>query len=308
MQVSSGVACGPKAGRRVRAGQQEFGTLPTRMTLLRQPPIQLFVVAVMVAVGLGFVGWSLMRWSIEDTDAYLAAAQRLASGAELYPQALASDPPLAYRGAPWFIAMWIPLTAVPRPVVNVAWTAVLFIASAWAIWPLLAERRAAGIGLAALCGGLLVWTASRGNVHPLVIAALVHGVGHRSGPLWIALAASLKAVPILFVVAYAAQRQWAKVMLTLILTGLLVLPMPLLGWDPSRTPAGVSLSVYYQIGPMAWLLTAAAAVAIGVAVAFLRPRYAWASMGAASIVALPRLIFYDFSYVLVGTKPPPAKN
>jgi hypothetical protein len=79
--------------------------------------------------------------------------------------------------------------------------------------------------------------------------------------------------------------------------------MPLMGWDPGRTPAGVSLSIYYQVGPMAWLLTAAAAVGIGIAVAVLRPRFAWVAMGTAAIFALPRLIFYDFTYVLVGSKP-----
>ena len=273
------------------------------MTLDRARLVRWFVVAVIVAVGLGFVGWSLTRWSIEDADAYLAAAQRLSSGGELYPPALVPDPPLAYRGAPWFIALWVPLTAVPRAVVNFGWAALLLAASAWAVWPLLAERKPAGIALAALCGGLLVWTTSRGNVHPLVMAALVHGVDRRSGPLWIALAASLKAVPILFVVAYAVRREWTKVAITLLLTALLVLPMPLMGWDPERTPAGVSLSIYYQVGPMAWLLTAGAAVVIGVAVAILRPRYAWLAMGATAIFALPRLIFYDFTYVLVGTKP-----
>ncbi|HET6379429.1 MAG TPA: hypothetical protein VFH63_00125 [candidate division Zixibacteria bacterium] len=85
-------------------------------------------------------------------------------------------------------------------------------------------------------------------------------------------------------------------LLTLLLTGVLVLPMPLMGWDPGRTPAGVSLAVYYQVGPMAWLVTAIVGVAAAVAVAWLLPRHAWL----AAIVALPRLIFYDFTYIVVG--------
>ncbi len=263
-------------------------------------PLQVVVVAVFVAVGIGFVGWSLSRWSVEDAAAYLAAADRLLNGGELYPPALVPDPPLAYRGAPWFIALWTPLVGLPRTLVDVGWAAVLLAASAWSVWPLLAERRPAGIAVAALCFGLLVWTTSRGNVHPLVIAALVHGSPRRSGPIWIALAASLKAVPILFVLAYAARREWGRVALTLLLTALLVLPMPLMGWDPSRTPAGVSLAIYFQVGPIAWLATAVIAVAGAVLVARLLPRYAWLASGTAAIIALPRLIFYDFTYVLVG--------
>jgi hypothetical protein len=246
------------------------------------------------------VGWSLSHWSIGDADAYLAAADRLLKGGELYPPALVADPPLAYRGAPWFVALWIPLISIPRGIVDIAWGAILLAASAWSVWPLLTERRPAGIAVAALCFGLLVWTTSRGNVHPLVIAALVHGAPRRSGPLWIALAASLKAVPILFILAYAARRDWGRVALTLVLTALLVLPMPLMGWDPSRTPAGVSLAMYYQLGPMAWLLTAIPAVAVAVLVAWVLPRYAWLASGTAAIIALPRLIFYDFTYILVG--------
>jgi hypothetical protein len=269
-----------------------------------QPLVRTAVVLVFVLIGIGFVGWSLARWSIGDADAYLAAAQRILDGEELYPPAFVLDPPLAYRGAPWFVYLWVPLTAVPREVVNVGWAALLLAASAWSVLPLLRERRAAGIALAALCGGLLVWTASRGNVHPLVIAALVHGAPRRSGPLWIALAASLKAVPILFVLAYAARREWLKVALSLVLTAILVAPMPLMGWDPSRTPAGMSLSVYYQVGATAWLATAAVAVGAAVVVAMVWRRYAWLAAGTAAILALPRLIFYDFTYVLVGTSQP----
>lgn len=270
--------------------------------MLISPPrwLPMLVVGVLVAVGIGFVGWSLTHFAVNDADAYLAAADRLLHGDELYPVAPEPDSPLAYRGAPWFIALWIPLTFVPRLVVDVGWASVLLAASAWTVWPLLRERRAAAMGLAVLAFGLLFWTASRGNVHPLVMAALVHGAPRRSGPLWIAVAASLKAVPILFVLAYAARREWSRVALSLLLTALLVLPMPLMGWAPARTPAGSSLAIYYQVGPAAWATTAAVALVAAVAVAWLLPRYAWVASGAAAIIALPRLIFYDFTYVIVG--------
>ena len=274
------------------------------MTARWLPLLRTAAVLVFVLIGIGFVGWSLTRWSIEDADAYLAAAQRILDGKEFYPPALVEDPPLAYRGAPWFVYLWVPLTALPREIVNVGWAALLLAASAWSVLPLILERRPAGLALAGLCGGLLVWTTSRGNVHPLVIAALVHGAPRRSGPLWIALAASLKAVPILFVLAYAVRREWLKVALSLLFTAILVAPMPLMGWDPSRTPAGMSLSIYYQVGPTAWLIVAILAVAAAVVIALLWRRYMWIAAATAAILALPRLIFYDFTYVLVGTSPP----
>ncbi|HET6379430.1 MAG TPA: hypothetical protein VFH63_00130 [candidate division Zixibacteria bacterium] len=130
------------------------------------PVLRTLVVAVFVAIGIGFVGWSLTHFTVGDADAYLAAADRLLAGQELYPLPDAVDPPLAYRGAPWFVALWVPLTFVPRAAVNVAWTAILLAASAWTVWPLLREPRPAGVALDAFAFGLLFWTASRGNVHP----------------------------------------------------------------------------------------------------------------------------------------------
>ncbi len=267
--------------------------------------VQAGIVVVMVAIGLGFAAWGLSRWSLEDTDAYLGAAQRLLAGEPLYPPPLTgalADGPDVYRYAPWFAVLWMPFTALPREVVLIGWTIVLLVASAVAVAPLIAERRAAGLALAGLCGGLLIWTVSRGNAHPVVIAMLVLGAPRRSGPLWVALAASLKAVPILYVLAYAARREWGRALVAVLITAILVAPMPLLGYDFGRSP-GVSLSLHFQLGPSAWLIGAVVAVAVAGVAAFACPRYAWVAASAAAILALPRLIFYDFTYVMVGADP-----
>jgi hypothetical protein len=45
-----------------------------------------------------------------------------------------------------------------------------------------------------------------------------------------------------------------------------------------------------------------------VLVAWILPRYAWLASAAAAIIALPRLIFYDFTYVLVGADHDPRER
>lgn len=60
-----------------------------------------------------------------------------------------------------------------------------------------------------LWSGILL-AASASALVPLIVAALVLGVERRTGPPWIAFAASLKAVPILFVVTYLGRREWVR--------------------------------------------------------------------------------------------------
>lgn len=55
---------------------------------------------------------------------------------------------------------------------------------------------------------ILIGISAVGNAQALMVAWLVWGAERRSGPLWIALAASLKAVPILFAIVYIGRRQW----------------------------------------------------------------------------------------------------
>ena len=277
-------------------------TLPARMRTATLATARIITAVIMICLAIGFVGWSLSHWTLEDTSAYLGAAERILAGEELYPPT-DPDPANVYRAAPWFAFVWIPFAYLPRWMVEVAWTCVLLAATAWCVQPLVRERRLAGLLLAAVGGALIFWTASRGNAHPLVMAALIHGAHRRSGPIWIALAASLKAVPILFVLHDLAHRRWRRAAVALGLTALLVAPMPFFGWDPSRTGAGTSLSLYYQVGPTAWLLAAAITVPVAVTIGLLRPRLAWLAAAVAALVTLPRLIFYDFSYLMVGTHP-----
>jgi len=152
------------------------------------------IVALAVIIGIGFnhVYWSVTDWHLQDMNAYWDAGLRLRMGEALYPpvaDVLASE---VYRYSPWFAWLWAPLTVMPREIVNVAWSLILLAASAAAVWPM--ARRKAWVGVAFFLP-ILIGISAGGNVHALLIAALVLGVERRSGPLWIGVAASLSCSP-----------------------------------------------------------------------------------------------------------------
>ena len=261
---------------------------------------RLVSVAVCVGMGLALVIANLPSWELEDLDAYWNAALRLRAGEPLYIPALeAAD---AYRYAPWFAWAWIPLTMLPKALVQLAWSAVLVAAVGVALWPLARRPGWAAVALLFLMGGLLVRTASTGNVHALLVAWLVWGVERRSGPAWIALAASLKAAPIALVAVYLGRRQWARAAVCAALTAALIVPM--LGYDLSGYPAqpGESFSLLSLAGPAWWGVVAAATLAATIA------RPTWLVGTVAVLAALPRLLLYDLTFLLVGTQAQPERS
>jgi hypothetical protein len=135
--------------------------------------------------------------------------------------------------------------------------------------------------------------------------ALVQGLDRRSGPFWLGLAASIKAVPILFVLIYVARREWGRAAAAVVITALLVAPMPFMGWELGTVDPGESLSLYYLVSPAAWLVVAVASLATAALAAFAAPRYAGVSAATAAILALPRLLLYDLTYLLVPAAPTP---
>jgi alpha-1,2-mannosyltransferase len=261
------------------------------------------MVAVGIALGLGLaqVIFSLSGWTLEDMNAYWDAALRLREGAALYPAY--ADPTAAdvYRYTPWFAFAWLPLTFLPIGVVRVLWSVALLAGVGAALLPLLRRPTYASIALAAILGSLLLRIASVGNVHPLLIAALVLGVARPSGPMWVGVAASLKVVPILFAVTYAARGEWRRAAASLIVAAVLVAPTFL--FDLSRYPADpgeLSFSLYNRI-PIAWAALAGGLVAFAAFLAWRRSAHAWLAMAIAALVALPRTFAYDFTFLLVGT-------
>src|SRR4029079_944327 len=110
-----------------------------------------------------------------------------------------------YRYAPWLAWLAVPWTYLPPPVAGALWSAVLLAASGLALVPLV---RAGAWVLVAFFAPILVGISAVGNIQPLIVAALVWGVERRSGPVWVALAASLKVFPLLLALVYAGRRQW----------------------------------------------------------------------------------------------------
>lgn len=252
--------------------------------------------------GVGLVVHSFMHWEPADVEAYWSAAMRLRSGEALYPLAADVNAADVYRYAPWFAAAWVPLTYVPRHIVEVLWSASLVAASAAVAIPLVLTRSKAGVASGALLGAFLIQIASRGNVHPLMIAALAYGSGRRTGPLWIAAAASLKAVPLLYAIVYATRGEWARVAATVALTAVLVLPMLLFGVGDYTTDPGWSLSLY-AISPVFFAGVAVTAIVMAIVVARARPRLAWLAVSVAAILTLPRYFLYELTFLAVAAIP-----
>lgn len=269
------------------------------MTL--KPLGQRVLVAITIGLSIAWLIWTINGLTASDSHAYRSAAERLLAGADLYPPAATQE--AAFRYAPWFAAAWIPIAALPPAVGDLLWVTVLVVASGVAVLPLATRRDLASRLMATLGGTMLLWTAARGNVHPLVMVALIHGLDRRSGPIWVAAAASLKAVPILFVLVYVARREWRRAGWTVAITMALVVPMPLLGWQFGMIQPGESISLYHQVSPVVWAIASAAVLLLAVGAAWRAPRFAALAAASAAILALPRLLLYDLTYLLVAATP-----
>lgn len=253
------------------------------------------------------IGWSLSNlafhvtdWSLDDMDAYWNAAERLRAGEPLYPPLADASAADVYRYAPWFAWLWVPLTMLPRTMVEVGWSTALLGATVVALLPL---RRAGltGIGVAMLLGSFLVWAASVGNVQPILIAVLVHGLAGRSGPLWIGVAASLKAVPILYALLYVGRREWLRAAAAAIVTGLLVAPMLLTDLRHYPAGSGDAPSPLLAILPVLYVVAVAVGAAVTIRLAAAPSSYARWAAASTVLLALPRITLLDLPHLLVAT-------
>jgi hypothetical protein len=277
-------------------------TLRASLWTLRTHLPRMLVIALGVGYGISNAIWSATQWEIPDIGAYWNAALRLREGAALYPPVADVNASEVYRYAPWFAYAWIPLTYLPRWLVDAAWSVALVAASVAVVIPAVRLRDAAVLVFTAIAGSFLILIASRGNVQPLMVAALCYGVERRSGPLWIALCASLKATPILFVLVYLGRGEWKKAAITLILTAILVVPMAFFGIEGYTTDPGFSHSLYY-ISPVLYVIVGAASVAVAAYVAWRHRRFAWLAAAIAVILCLPRYFPYEFTFLFVALVP-----
>ena len=255
--------------------------------------------AVVIAITILNVIWAVRDWHLHDMDVYWNAGQMWRNGGNPYLLTASADANSVYRYAPWFAALWVPLTYLPRMAANVLWSGLLVVLAFVAVWPLVKQGGRAAYPLALLMWGVLFGMAAIGNAHGLMVAWMVWGVERRSGPLWIALAASLKVVPILCVLVYAGRRQWGRVAMTIALSVLLVAPMLLFERPPLAAEFGASNSLW-SVAPWLWIASSAVALAAVAWVVLRRIDWAWPTIGAASNIILPRLFVYDVTLLLPG--------
>jgi len=252
-------------------------------------------IALSVVLGVGIIDlyWAVTGWTMSDAGAYWSAALRLREGADLYPAVGNVDASQVYRYAPWFAWLAVPFTYLPAQVAGVIWSAVLLGASGTALIPLV---RARAWLLVAFFLPILVGISAVGNVQALMIAGLVHGLERRSGPFWIAIAASLKIFPILLVVVYAGRREWLRVASTLAVAALLWAPALL--YDLSGYPVDAGQAASLVSIPAAWGLVVGGALLASLWLA--RSEFGWLAAATSVTLALPRLFVYDVTYLMLG--------
>jgi hypothetical protein len=263
-------------------------------------PLRL-AVAAPLAVLIALAAWALLSYALSrepgvDVAAYWNAAERLRLGEPLYA-GRASNASDLYRYAPWFAYAWVPLTYLPRDAVTAGWVGLMVAAAVISTLPLL-RQGPAGWAAWAIFTPMQLAGAVFGNVQPLLVLMLVWGVERRSGPIWIAVGASLKAVPILLALVYAGRGEWSRAMWSAALAAALVIPtflFDLSGYSTATGPnqislAGVSVLLYL---PVALAATVAAFL-------MARTRYAWLAASLAMVAVLPRLLTYEIGFLLVG--------
>lgn len=249
--------------------------------------------AVVIAIGITDLYWAFTQWHMADAGAYWNAAERLRHGADLFPPVVDVESSDVYRYAPWFAWLTIPFTYLPQQLAGLIWSAVLVIATCLAVVPLVERRAWLQV---AFFWPILIAMSANGNVHPLLIATLVLGVEHRTGPLWIGVAASLKAFPILFVLVYLARRQWLRALATCAVAAVLLAPMLL--YDLTNYVTSPGFAGLLVTWPVVY-----AAVVLLLAVATLRlgnTRWAWLAASVTVCMALPRFFLYDVTYLQVA--------
>jgi Glycosyltransferase family 87 len=253
------------------------------------------VVGLLTVLLLTRIGQAFTRWDGVDLDVYRRAGHEwLAHGNPYHFEGTAGV--ASYRYAPWFAVLWIPLSLLPRDLIEVAWSITLLLASGAVVVSLVRENGESGLPLALLGAALLVSTIAGGNVQPLIVAAVYFSLHRPSGPIWVGIAASLKIVPILYIIPWIARREWSKAAAAVFVMALLLTPAGLL-----TLPADISRP---GAGEYPWLVLWLVVATLGVvaAVVTARTRLGWLGAGTAAVLMLPRLLSVDLTLILPAAK------
>jgi len=239
-------------------------------------------------------------WGFEDVRAYWDAALRVREGLPLYGGADDPNSYAVFRYAPWFAWMWVPLTYLPRQAAELLWGGILAASSLAVLVALVRLRTAVAVALAVLLLPMFFSLVQVGNVQPLLVAALAFGVSRRSGPLWIAAAASIKATPILYSLVYVARREWTRVAITLVATVILLAPLLVADVASYQTDPGASFSLWYYVSPLAWAVAAGGSVLLAAWLAWRRSDWVWVATSVAVGLCAPRAHATYATFLAVG--------
>lgn len=256
--------------------------------------------AILIALSIANVVWALGDWRFYDLITYLDAAQMWVDTGNPYTPTDRAETWMLYRYGPWFAALFVPLLALPRVVVEVGYAAVVTAASVAAMVPMLRQYGTRALPVALFLGSMLFGIGTGGNIQPVMVAILAWSLTTRLGPLGVAIAASLKLTPLLFVLVYAGQREWWKVAWTLLLTAVLLGPILLFRLPPQATMPGPSDSLLH-VHPVLWALVGGAAIALAAWQSYRVAPARWLATSLAVIMASPRLIGYDLTILLAST-------
>jgi Glycosyltransferase family 87 len=254
----------------------------------RQRWLEQFVLALLFGTMLIRVALIWNNWGFEDVNAYWLAAHRLREGQPLYLGSLDPDSYRVFRYAPWFAWLWVPLSYLPKELVTAAWGILLGGASVAILAGVALVRRPAAWALAFILTPWLLSLVQVGNVQPLMVATLAFGVSRRTGPLWIAVAASLKGAPLIWTLTYLARREWGRIVMSVLITAALVAPMLLTDLSGYTTDPGRSYSLYYYVSPLAWAVAAIASTVVAIVLAWRRSRYVWVATAVAAMLIPPK--------------------
>jgi hypothetical protein len=259
---------------------------------------RLLILAVVLGLPLSQVIIYTVQFNPVDTSSYIWAGEAWRTTGNPYslsPEIVGDNP--IYRYSPWFALPWIGLSLLPTRVVEVGWVMLMVSCAFIAVIPLFRAYGVTAIPVGGFFLGWLIAIGLNGNVQPAMIALLAWGVTRRWAPLAVAVCASLKAVPLFYILVFIGRREWRKVGWTILITGSLVAPMLLFEVPASSTSTGVSYSLF-GVSPILWLVVAGLAAVLAVALA--RTKVAWIAGGAAVLLALPRTFLYDLTFLMPG--------
>jgi Glycosyltransferase family 87 len=267
----------------------------------RVPPIERAARFLVTGLVLGWLAYTLaswfLAWNPADARAYYLAAERLRDGEPLYTP-MHPDAHEVYRYAPWFAVAFLPFTLMPIDVATHVWSLLMLACALLAVIPVARLGGRSAFVLAALLGAPLAETAMFGNAHPLVVAILAWTIARPSAPWWLAVATSIKLVPIGFVVPWLRFRPLRDSIIAVGASALLFAPMLLFDLSGYVTSPGTGLMSVYATSPVLWAVSAGVAIVALVWLVIRGSPYAYVAAAAAMFVVPPRVSTAYLAFLL----------